>query len=148
MSWNLYTTELAASLLGPREMSAINTHAGIDVQTDVLKRVVGKIRAYCAGAGELGEEGTIPDECEDALATLYRYALLSVLPVGDLITAARTEEKKAAENFLKLVSEGKIGISRPTTVAVPSSGLTGPGSVSPTISAGSRRRDRTGLDGS
>ena len=148
MAWKLITPELADSLLGRKELAAISTHLEIDARADILRRVVSKVRGYCAGSGELGPEGSIPDECEDAVAALYRYALLSSLPTSTLITEARIEEKKSAENFLTKVAKGEVGISRPTTVAVPSSGISGGSIPAPTISAGTRRRDRAGLDGS
>lgn len=148
MPWRTITPEIADSLLGARELAVIQDHAGIDIREDVLRRIIAKVRGYCGGAGPLGEDGTVPPECESAVASLYRYDLLAMLPVGNLLTEARGKERESAEAFLKMVAKGEVAVSRPDNVTVSSADLTGPGSVSPTISAPARRRHRSGLDGS
>ncbi len=133
MAWTLYTPELADALLGPGEMAAITKHLALDARANVLSRQIAKVRGYCAARGELGADGTIPPECEDALASLYRYALLACLPVSSLMTTERTEEKKSADNFLKDVAAGKVGISRPDPVSTTPDELSRIGPVSPSI---------------
>ncbi len=148
MAWTIFTPELADALLGPKELAAIATHLELDARANVLRRVVAKVRGFCANLGELGPAGSVPPECEDALATLYRFALLANLPTSSLMTDARRQEKEEAEKFLKLVAERKVGITRPGTVETGPEDLSGSGPVSPSICAPKRRRDRAGLDGS
>lgn len=136
MSWIKFTPAEADSLIGPKEMEAIQTHLNLDAKSDVLQGVISMIRGYCAAKGSLGPDGTIPPECRQALRSLYRYSLLSSLPVGTLLTEARQKEKESAEGFLKAIGKGEVAITRPTEVETPSSALnTRPG---PTLYAPAR----------
>ncbi|MDB6133305.1 MAG: hypothetical protein JWM59_1548 [Verrucomicrobiales bacterium] len=147
MSWTVYTVALAESLMGPGELDPIRLHLGEDYRGTVLDAVVATVRGYCAARGEMGEEGSIPPECVQALGSLYRQRLLAALPVDHLMTETRQQETRDAWSYLRDVGAGRVGITRPDPV------VTGPGAitlgpVSPSICAPTRQRDRRSLDGS
>ncbi|MDB6131999.1 MAG: hypothetical protein JWM59_242 [Verrucomicrobiales bacterium] len=147
MPWTQCTTALAESLMGPAELDVIRLHLGEDYRAQVLAAVVASVRGYCAARGELGEEGSIPPECVQALGSLYRQRLLAALPVDHLMTETRQAETRDAWQFLRDAGAGRVGITRPSPVSTgPEQLSTGP--VSPGICAPRRRRDRRSLDGS
>lgn len=144
-------TTLKARISGP-EFEALKSAARAAGQnadtmvTDCLARIVALIRGYCGGRHVLGAEGTIPDELESALGSLFVVEFITRLPgMTKLLDANRTKAKEDALQLLRDVSAGRFAIVPPETPAADNQQAGGPGIT--LVSSTTRTATRTNLDG-
>lgn len=85
--------------------------AVIDTQ---VKRIRGRVPMHVLR----GEEGTIPDELEDAFFALWVHAFITKLPsMKNLLDAQRVSAWENANAELTALSAGKINVVPPSTAA-------------------------------
>ena len=87
-----------------------------DKRAEIIASTVGVVRSYCAGQG-MGLPGTIPPECDGALADIATYRMLSLIPSDSLLTEVRVEAYREAMRFLRDIASGKATITKPDPVS-------------------------------
>ncbi|MGD1979767.1 MAG: hypothetical protein PVJ98_10260 [Akkermansiaceae bacterium] len=120
MSWIALTADHVKARLAEEELVAIEETGGGDGDrlTGIIAQVTALVRAKVAACddNELGEAGTIPEECLHAAATIAKHDVRASLPTtggedeGDL----RKEEYRNAMTFLNEVAKCQIGIVNPS----------------------------------
>lgn len=116
--WIALTADHVKARLSEEEIFAIEDTGGGDGNrlTGIIGQVTALVRAKVSAChrNSLGADGTIPEECLHAAATLAKHDLRASLPVtgsddeGDL----RKEEYRGAMDFLRDVAACKIGIEK------------------------------------
>lgn len=136
--------------MGPSEIRAITAAIGTPIEgwntSAAMADAVSMIRAYCGERG-LGADGTIPPECRWVLGAIFRFRMISSLPVEALNTEARAIEYASAEKFLLNVAAGRAKITLPDPIETPQAGLTR-STGTPWICAPERTHGLAQLDGS
>jgi hypothetical protein len=120
VSWIALTADHVRSRLAQEELEEIEGVGGGDGDrlSGIIAQVTAMVRAKVAACddNELGEAGTIPEECLHAAATIAKHDLRSSLPTtgsedeGNL----RREEYRNAMTFLNDVAKCDIGIVNPS----------------------------------
>lgn len=120
MSWITLTADHVKDRLAEDELIAIESTGGGggDRLAGIIVQVTALVRAKVAACddNELGEAGTIPEECLHAATTIAKHDVRASLPntggedEGDL----RKEEYRNAMTFLRDVAECEIGIVNPS----------------------------------
>jgi hypothetical protein len=124
--WITFTAASVASRLTGPEMTALKSAAkasgqdGDELLSDCIDRAVREVRGSVAGCSRntLGEEGTIPDELEDATLAIVIYRFISRLPgaaAKALLGQIRSTNYEDARDLLKQVAACKFGIVPPET---------------------------------
>lgn len=123
MAWITLTTEHIRRSLTGAELSAVQTTALGEGQSDplpaTLDGVVKEIRGYVSACerNTLGDGETIPDELLDAAIAIARWRALTRLPVARLATEQRREENDAAVRLLREVAACRFRIAQPATAS-------------------------------
>lgn len=120
VSWITLTADHVKARLAEEELVEIEGAGGGDGDrlAGIIVQVTALVRAKVAACddNELGEAGTIPEECIHAATTIAKHDLRSSLPTtgsedeGNL----RREEYREAINFLRDVAKCDIGIVNPS----------------------------------
>lgn len=96
--------------------------------TETIGRVVNLIRGYVGRKYPLGLTGTIPDELESCVGTLFVYEFITRLPgMSKLLDERRTKAYDDAMRLLRDVSTGVFVIVQPETPAADNLQASGPG---------------------
>jgi hypothetical protein len=125
MSWQSITAADVLTEWNTKEPALVkNQQAATDNLPAILTRIVNACRgAVRAGGGQIGPDGTIPDQLREEVITIARWRLLLSLPeVNDsMLGKARKDDYTAAQQTLRDVAEGKLKIEVPDT-ALPTPG--------------------------
>lgn len=85
---------------------------------DTISRVINLIRGFVARKYTLGVTGTIPDELESCVGTLFVYEFITRLPgMSKLLDERRTKAYDDAMRLLRDVASGTFVIVPPETPA-------------------------------
>ena len=132
--WSAPSVNSLDSLLSEAERDQVSRYLG-EITTERMSHIragaVATIRSYCGKQG-LGPAGTIPDECAGAFDAIFRYKVLSSLPIDDLVTEARRTDYTEAMKTLRDIAKGDAVISTPYPADTPSEGMSA-GTVLPSI---------------
>jgi phage gp36-like protein len=121
MAWQTITASDVLSKLSGAELSALQTAALGDGQTDplpgIVTAVVDEVRGYIAANrnNRLGAAGTVPSKLVSASLSIIRHRLCTRLPVKSLLTEERVKEKEDAIRLLERTSDGRFAIEDPQT---------------------------------
>jgi hypothetical protein len=95
---------------------------------EVIATQVMRIRGRVPATVRRGEEGTIPDELQDAFFALWVYAFITKLPaMKNLLDQLRVSAWENANKELDALSSGKIHLVPPATAAPDAEQAAGPG---------------------
>lgn len=96
-------------------ISAAERSTDFDLLGEIIKQVVAlvrsKVRACKANIDGMGADGTIPEECLHAAATIAKASLCASFPVASGETDLRREELRQANAYLDSVASCSISIA-------------------------------------
>lgn len=147
MAWLTISVDDVKTRLTGAELSAVQSAALAEGQTDPLPEIVGQVvdemRGYMAAGGvTLGESGTIPKKLLGASLAIIRYRLATRLPVKSLLTEQRVAENRDALALLDRVASGRFLVEEPETEDTEVTG-----SPAPSINPKTRGYSRDDQDG-
>jgi len=125
MSWITITEAHIKGSLSPMEMRAFKaaaeqTSGGADPVPGVITRVTAEVRGAVAGCerNQLGEDGTVPDECLGYACDLAAWYIITAFGISDeKIIKTRQTKMENANKFLRDVAACKFRIAQPTSVS-------------------------------
>lgn len=121
MAWITITTDDVKTRLSGPELTALQTVALSDGQSDPLPEIVSQVVDECRGyvaacaSNTLGDGETIPEKLLGAALAMIRYRLATRLPTKRLLTDERVDENKGAVRLLERVADCKFAIEEPET---------------------------------
>lgn len=141
MAWTTITVEQVKTRLAGAELTAVQSAALADAQTDplpeIVVQVVDEIRGYCAAGGvTLGLANTIPCKLVGAALAIIRYRLCTRLPVRSLLTDARVDENRDALTLLSRVADQKFSVEEPTEASTEQASAPAPSMTPKTLNYG------------
>ncbi|YCM47017.1 hypothetical protein V2O64_24555 (plasmid) [Verrucomicrobiaceae bacterium 227] len=116
MPWIALTSAHIKARLAEEELEEIEATGGGDGDrlSGIIEQVTSLVRASVAAChkNQPGPDGTIPEECLHAAATIAKHDIRASLPTtgGDDDNKLRIEEYRDATGFLKSVARCEIGI--------------------------------------
>lgn len=131
MAWLALTDTEVKTRLAGAELTALQTAALADGQTDplpeIIEQVVDEVRGYISSGGyTLGTSQTIPARLVGSALALIRYRAATRLPSSGMLDEDRRNEYKDAIRLLERVSEGKFSIEEAITPDTEISGAPAP----------------------
>lgn len=105
MSWNTLTTTQITNEILPDEVAILNTVQGSSSLLEaVLTRVVNQYQQVILQAGnQIGQPGTVPDQCLGDFIAIVRWEWFCGLPATDLQSKFRKDQyDRALEHFARI----------------------------------------------